>query len=116
MFNNPSIVYLENSDVSENGSVSIPQPVMITMLYASYCGYCHKAAPEVDALVKSVDPNKVLITVVDIQEESKLAERFSKWIPVPGVPTFIVFRNGKIDRTYDGARNAQAMQAFLASY
>jgi len=66
-----------------------PVPVLVDF-WASWCGPCRIAAPEVRELAREA-AGKAMVLKVNTEEHPDLAARFS----VEAIPTFVVLRNGR---------------------
>lgn len=66
-----------------------PVPVFVDF-WASWCGPCRIAAPEVEALAREM-AGKAIVLKVDTDKYPELAERFQ----IQGIPNFVVLRNGR---------------------
>ena len=64
-------------------------PVLVDF-YADWCGPCRMMAPAVEELAKE-SAGKALIAKLDTDRAQEAASRF----PMRGIPTVIVFQNGK---------------------
>jgi len=85
------------------------KPVLVDF-FAEWCGPCKTMAPE---LKKFADTHKEKVRVlkVDIDKNRATAEQFS----IQGVPTLILFKNGKILWRQSGAMNAKQLSDIIKS-
>jgi thioredoxin 2 len=66
-----------------------PVPVLVDF-WAAWCGPCRAAAPEVQALARSMS-GRAIVLKVDTEQNQDLAARFR----VQSIPNFLVLRNGQ---------------------
>jgi len=89
---------IESSDV----------PVLVDF-HADWCGPCKMMAPAVDALA-AAHQGHALVTKLDTDRAPQTAARFQ----IRGVPTVIVFDQGREVARHTGAMPPKALEALLA--
>jgi thioredoxin 2 len=77
--------------------------------YADWCGPCRMMAPAVDALAAHLQ-GKALIGKLNTDHSSRTASGFN----IRGIPTTIVFRNGKEVARQSGAMQLEGLKQLLA--
>lgn len=83
-------------------------PVLVDF-YADWCGPCKMMAPAVDQLAASRQ-GKLLVAKLDTDRSQQTAQQFA----IRGIPTVIVFRDGKEVRRQSGAVPLAALEAMVA--
>jgi len=79
-------------------------PVLVDF-YADWCGPCRMMAPAVDELARS-SAGSVLVAKLDTDASQRVAARFQ----IRGIPTVIVFRNGREVRRQSGVMPLAALR------
>ena len=83
-------------------------PVLIDF-FATWCGPCRMMAPVIEEVAKEME-GKAKVLTIDIDENGSLAQSCG----VMSVPTFAVFKDGKITARSIGAQSKQQILDMLA--
>jgi thioredoxin 1 len=89
--------------------ISGPIPTLVDF-YADWCGPCKMMKPVLEEL-KSRLGDKVRIIKIDVDRNPALAQQYQ----VQGVPTLIVFKNGKIHWRQSGVVMAAELERVVGS-
>ena len=76
----------------------------LVMFYAPWCGHCKVAKPEFNAA--SILRKDGHYAAVDCTQRKALCEEFK----VNSFPTFLIFEDGKLDKSYDGPRTIKGFR------
>ena len=82
-------------------------PVVVDF-YATWCGPCRALAPVVDELAGQF-ASKIKFVKINVDEAPVLAQRFE----IQGVPTLLLFKDGKVVDTLAGLTSAATLNARL---
>lgn len=86
------------------------QPVLV-YFWASWCGPCRLVSPSVDSVADAYsDRLKVVKMEVDPNPDAV------KTCGVEGVPALLVFKNGEVAQSHEGAIGKQTLQSMLQPY
>lgn len=83
-------------------------PVLVDF-WASWCSPCKMMEPAIDSLASELD-GKLIIAKLNVDQNAGLAFDFA----VNGVPTFIIFKDGKEINRKVGAQSTEQLKTFLA--
>jgi thioredoxin 1 len=87
--------------------LSSSTPVLVDF-WAEWCGPCRMVAPTLEQLADEMD-GKVRIAKLNIDQYQSLAVQFG----VQSIPTFILFKDGKVADRMMGAVPKSAFQTFI---
>ena len=82
-------------------------PILVDF-YADWCGPCRMMAPAVDELARS-SAGHALVAKLDTDASQKVASRYQ----IRGIPTVIVFRNGREERRQSGVMPLAALREMV---
>ena len=100
-----AVINVGNESTFDEKLLTAQQPVLVDF-WASWCGPCKMAGPEVEA-VEAELAGKVIVAKVNIDEMPGLTSRFY----VKAVPTFIVFKGGKEVSRFTGYKTRKDLAA-----
>ena len=105
---NPLIVHTSDATF-ENDVLKSSEPVLLDF-WAEWCGPCKMIAPILDEAANEYK-GRVRIAKLNIDENPQTPPRFG----IRGIPTLILFKNGKVEAQKVGAVSKSQLAAFLDS-
>lgn len=100
----PEIINEENF----SQKVDVSGPVLVEF-FATWCPHCHRMQPVVDQLTSEltrVEP----VYQIDIDRSPQLAQVYAS----QGVPTFVLFDDGKVAKSIAGEQSIETLRNFAA--
>ena len=83
------------------------QPVLVDY-WAEWCGPCKMIAPILDEMATTYG-SKLQITKMNVDENREIPAKFG----IRGIPTLMLFKDGKLAATKVGALSKSQMAAFI---
>lgn len=97
------------NDESFERTVAETEVPVVVDVYADWCGPCKMMAPHVDTLAAKMQ-GRALVAKLNSDLSPKTAERFQ----IKGIPTVLVFRDGKETRRQTGAVGLAQLEELVA--
>ena len=99
---------LRVSDIDVDRIISDSQVPLVVDFYADWCMPCKAMAPALDEVAHE-HPGQVLVAKLDTDRNPNAATRFN----IRGIPTLIVFQNGRETKRQTGALRREQIERLL---
>ena len=125
--------HLQNRDFDSSGRINMnyegsrtyngEQKPVFFMMYASYCGHCHKAKPAFAEAVKTHNQSSVFLCALQTDDPNPTIKMMMNrlqnalkrdGINFSGVPTYILYKNGRYIE-YQGGRDTSSLLKFISN-
>ena len=98
-------------DNFQNEVLKSDVPVLVDF-WAPWCGPCRMMAPIIEELSDEIDSKKLKIGKCNVDENPGVAGKFN----VMSIPTFLVFKSGKVAEQFVGGMAKGAMKDKLEKF
>jgi thioredoxin 1 len=98
------------TDQNFKSQVLDSKPPVLVDFYTLWCGPCQMAAPVIDELAEEYK-GKVKVAKVNVDESPQTAQKYG----VMGIPTVILFKNGKEVKRLVGFPGKEGYQELIES-
>lgn len=103
-----SELVMEVTDISfENHVLQSEQPVLVDF-WAPWCGPCRLVAPMVEAIAAKYQ-GMARVVKVNVDDNISISQRYG----IKGIPTMILFKNGKEAERMVGATSEKALAQMI---
>ena len=89
----------------------IKKGIVLIDFHAHWCMPCVMMSPIIDAVSKEFK-NKLKVGKINVDEAHELAQKYN----VKSIPTFIIFKDGKIADTFIGAISKEELEKRIKKY
>jgi thioredoxin 1 len=102
------LMAIEFTDQNFEQEVLKSDKITLVDFWAPWCGPCQMMLPVVEELAKEME-GKAKIGKCNVDENGKVAEQFM----IMSVPSFKIFKDGKIVKELSGVQNKEALKKLL---
>jgi thioredoxin 1 len=96
-----------NDETFENDVLKSDRPVLVDF-WAVWCAPCRALAPTVEAVAEKY-ANNARVLKLNVDDNPSVSQRFG----IKGIPTLILFKNGKEEERVVGATSESAISRML---
>jgi thioredoxin 1 len=101
------LVTVVSDNSFENDVLQCANPVLVDF-WAAWCAPCRMLEPTVDAVAEKYAAN-ALVVKVNVDENPSISQRYG----IKGIPTLILFKNGKEEERVVGATSKEAISRMI---
>ena len=94
----------------ENDVLQSDRPVLVDF-WAAWCAPCRMLAPTVEAVAEKYATNARVVKL-NVDENPSVSQRYG----IKGIPTLILFKNGKEEERVVGATSKEAISRMLEKH
>lgn len=102
------VIVTDTSFASEVLQATVP---VLVDFWAEWCGPCKMIGPTIEAVAQEF-VGKIKVAKVNVDENSKIASDFN----IRGIPTLLLFKNGKIVANRTGAVTKAQLTDFINAH
>ncbi len=118
---------MKKSEASEKGGIVLNKPIevsdatfeemiqnhslVVVDCWAPWCGPCHMVAPVIEELAQDY-AGKILFGKLNVDENREVSMQYQ----IMGIPTLLVFKNGKLVDRIVGAMPRQMLEPKITRY
>ena len=100
---------LEVNDEEFTALVGDSDVPVVVDFWAEWCGPCKQMAPHIEAVATELE-GKVKIVKLNVDDFPLVGAKYG----VRGLPTMLLFKQGKVAATHNGAMNRQALSNWIS--
>jgi len=101
---------IEVTDVTFHETVQ-NHPLVVVDCWAPWCGPCHMVAPVIEEMARDY-AGRILFGKLNVDENREVATQYQ----IMGIPTLLVFKNGKLVEKIVGAMPRQMLEPKVTCY
>jgi len=101
---------IEVTDVTFHETVQ-NHPLVVVDCWAPWCGPCHMVAPVIEEMARDY-AGRILFGKLNVDENREVATQYQ----IMGIPTLLVFKNGKLVDRIVGAMPRQMLEPKITRY
>lgn len=98
------MVNVFNEDNFEDEVINSDKTTIVDF-YADWCGPCKMMSPVIDKIAEE-NVEKIKVGKVNVDDNQELAMKYN----VMSIPTILVFKNGKLEKTFIGVTSKSEIE------